>query len=25
MGGRMNYAQCDNVAFLHNLLKLLSK
>jgi hypothetical protein len=24
MGGRMNYAQCDNVAFLHNLLKLLS-
>ena len=25
MGGRMNYAQCDNVAFLHNLLKALSK
>jgi hypothetical protein len=23
MGGRMNYAQCDNVAFLHNLLELL--
>jgi len=23
MGGRMNYVQCDNVAFLHNLLKLL--
>ena len=25
MGGRMHYAQCDNVAFLHNLLKLLSR
>ena len=25
MGGRMNYVQCDNVAFLHNLLNLLSK
>jgi hypothetical protein len=25
MGGRMHYVQCDNVAFLHNLLKLLSK
>jgi len=25
MGGRMNYVQCDNVAFLHNLLSLLSK
>src|ERR1017187_3187752 len=25
MGGRMNYAQCDNVAFLHHLLKMLSK
>jgi hypothetical protein len=25
MGGWMNYAQCDNVAFLHNLLKALSK
>ena len=24
MGGQMNYVQCDNVAFLHNLLKLLS-
>ena len=24
MGGRMDYAQCDNVAFLHNLLALLS-
>jgi hypothetical protein len=24
MGGRMCYAQCDNVAFLHNLLKVLS-
>jgi hypothetical protein len=24
MGGRMTYAQCDNVAFLHNLLKMLS-
>lgn len=23
MGGQMNYVQCDNVAFLHNLLKLL--
>jgi hypothetical protein len=25
MGGRMNYVQCDNVAFLHNLLNLLSR
>jgi hypothetical protein len=25
MGGRMNYAQCDNVAFLHNLLQFLGK
>jgi hypothetical protein len=25
MGGPMHYAQCDNVAFLHNLLKLLSR
>ena len=25
MGGTMNYAQCDNVAFLHHLLKALSK
>ncbi|MGO8926917.1 MAG: hypothetical protein ACLQU3_08525 [Limisphaerales bacterium] len=25
MGGKMNYVQCDNVAFLHNLLKVLSK
>ncbi len=25
MGGRMNYVQCDNVAFLHNLLNVLSK
>jgi hypothetical protein len=25
MGGRMNYVQCDNVAFLHNLLNLLSQ
>jgi hypothetical protein len=25
MGGRMDYVQCDNVAFLHNLLKLLAK
>ena len=25
MGGRMSYAQCDNVAFLHNLLKVLAK
>jgi hypothetical protein len=25
MGGRMSYAQCDNVAFLHNLLNLLPK
>jgi hypothetical protein len=24
MGGKMNYVQCDNVAFLHNLLALLS-
>ena len=24
MGGRMNYVQCDNVAFLHNLLNLLA-
>jgi len=23
MGGKMTYAQCDNVAFLHNLLSLL--
>jgi hypothetical protein len=23
MGGEMNYVQCDNVAFLHNLLKAL--
>jgi len=23
MGGKMNYVQCDNVAFLHNLLKML--
>ena len=25
MGGSMNYVQCDNVAFLHNLLKVLAK
>jgi hypothetical protein len=25
MGGKMNYVQCDNVAFLHNLLQVLSK
>jgi hypothetical protein len=25
MGGRMNYVQCDNVAFLHNLLTLLPR
>jgi hypothetical protein len=25
MGGRMNYVQCDNVAFVHNLLKLLAR
>jgi hypothetical protein len=25
MGGKMNYVQCDNVSFLHNLLKVLSR
>ena len=25
MGGKMNYVQCDNVAFLHHLLNLLGK